>query len=163
MLSTVSRTRAASATFYFITPSKLLRLRCAFSMSEQALYISLTTHFPIWLFKQPVGLSLVLPLIAGVVVFLYTRPHSRRKPPGPPGWPLIGNALDFGPQKWLAFARWGETYGMWSSCALDTAGLNETLPPYRNLSSTMPFIMRPTTASFDLHSTFNNHQATSST
>lgn len=35
-------------------------------------------------------------------------------PPGPRGFPLIGNLLDVPAEReWLTFAKWGETYGMW--------------------------------------------------
>ena len=82
-------------------------------MSGHALYLSPMTLFPIqqWSSNQSTALTIILSLIAGVIAVLYARAPSRRKPPGPPGWPLIGNALDFGTQKWLAFAKWGETYG----------------------------------------------------
>ncbi|KAJ7160375.1 cytochrome P450 [Mycena filopes] len=43
---------------------------------------------------------------------LYTRKRTLALPPGPKGWPLIGNALDFPKSHaWRTFARWGELYG----------------------------------------------------
>ncbi|KAJ3978209.1 hypothetical protein F5890DRAFT_380870, partial [Lentinula detonsa] len=33
-------------------------------------------------------------------------------PPGPRGWPIIGNLLDVPPkEEWFTFAKWGDTYG----------------------------------------------------
>jgi hypothetical protein len=33
-------------------------------------------------------------------------------PPGPPGWPLIGNVLDMPHiRPWLIFTEWGKKYG----------------------------------------------------
>ncbi|VDC01481.1 unnamed protein product [Peniophora sp. CBMAI 1063] len=39
--------------------------------------------------------------------------HSARRllPPGPPGLPLIGNALQLKEGQWLLFSRWRKTYG----------------------------------------------------
>ncbi|KAJ7723816.1 cytochrome P450 [Mycena metata] len=43
---------------------------------------------------------------------LYTRKNTLPLPPGPKGWPLIGNVLDMPKSHpWKTFARWGEIYG----------------------------------------------------
>ena len=56
-------------------------------------------------------------LFSGIMVLLaasiYTSLRSRRHlPPGPRGWPILGNALDMPRQKeWLAFTEWKRSYG----------------------------------------------------
>ncbi|KAJ6541415.1 cytochrome P450 [Mycena capillaripes] len=43
---------------------------------------------------------------------LYARKKNRRLPPGPNGYPVIGNVFDMPPsQSWKTFAKWGERYG----------------------------------------------------
>ncbi|KAJ7174153.1 cytochrome P450 [Mycena crocata] len=43
---------------------------------------------------------------------LYTRRNTLPLPPGPKGWPLIGNVLDMPTShSWKTFARWGDIYG----------------------------------------------------
>ncbi|OJA19238.1 hypothetical protein AZE42_05997, partial [Rhizopogon vesiculosus] len=54
--------------------------------------------------------------LAGVGVYLvkqvFTKKNPAPYPPGPPGWPLIGNILDMPHIKpRLAFAEWGNKYG----------------------------------------------------
>jgi hypothetical protein len=53
---------------------------------------------------------------ASIGVYLVKQAFSKKKlapyPPGPPGWPLIGNVLDIPHTKpWLTFAKWGKKYG----------------------------------------------------
>jgi hypothetical protein len=53
---------------------------------------------------------------AGAVAIVYCALQSRRKrqllPPGPAGWPMIGNVLQW-PKKerWLTWVQWANTYG----------------------------------------------------
>ena len=70
-------------------------------------------------------------LIVALVVILITttclfaantafkrRADGRRLPPGPPGWPLIGNLLDMPrSEAWHVFNQWTKQYGMYSSTA----------------------------------------------
>ncbi|KAG2148121.1 cytochrome P450 [Suillus clintonianus] len=54
--------------------------------------------------------------LAGVGVYLLTRVFKKKNPapypPGPQGWPLIGNVLDMPHIKpWLTFTQWGKKYG----------------------------------------------------
>lgn len=51
---------------------------------------------------------------AGVyfVMRVFNKKNPAPYPPGPPGWPLIGNILDMPHTKpWLTFAMWGKKYG----------------------------------------------------
>ena len=68
------------------------------------------------------SLNLLDLLVFGLVIFLVILIAQRGKkrnapfPPGPPGKPIIGNALDFDPlSAWTKFTEWKETYGP-SSC-----------------------------------------------
>ncbi|KAG2158979.1 cytochrome P450 [Suillus bovinus] len=53
--------------------------------------------------------------LACVGVYLFKRVFGKKNPPyppGPPGWPLIGNVLDMPHiRPWLTFAEWGKKYG----------------------------------------------------
>ncbi|KAJ7288668.1 cytochrome P450 [Mycena rebaudengoi] len=55
-------------------------------------------------------------VIAAVTVticyYLYRRQNTLPLPPGPTGWPLVGNVLDMPKSHaWKTFAHWGEIYG----------------------------------------------------
>lgn len=56
-------------------------------------------------------LALAGALVLAKVVFAFSRrrPHY---PPGPKGWPLVGNVTDM-PRKeeWLTFTEWARAYG----------------------------------------------------
>ncbi|KAG2153775.1 cytochrome P450 [Suillus bovinus] len=54
--------------------------------------------------------------LASAGVYLVKQAFNKRNPapypPGPPGWPLIGNITDIPHNKpWLTFAKWSKTYG----------------------------------------------------
>ncbi|KAG1869546.1 cytochrome P450 [Suillus subluteus] len=54
--------------------------------------------------------------LASAGVYLVKQAFSKKNPapypPGPPGWPLIGNVSDIPHIKaWLTFAKWGKKYG----------------------------------------------------
>ncbi|KAG2151680.1 cytochrome P450 [Suillus bovinus] len=54
--------------------------------------------------------------LASAGVYLVMQAFSKKNPapypPGPPGWPLIGNIADMPHNKaWLTFAKWGKKYG----------------------------------------------------
>jgi hypothetical protein len=55
-------------------------------------------------------------LLSFLVAFHAIHRYQRRKrfpyPPGPPGWPLIGNVLDIPPSfPWFAFTKYSMKYG----------------------------------------------------
>jgi len=52
----------------------------------------------------------VLGLIVLAVVRYLASPY-RMLPPGPPGYPIIGNLLDMREAQWLKFTDWRKTYG----------------------------------------------------
>lgn len=57
----------------------------------------------------------VVVVVLSVVVLIRVskRRRSGSLPPGPKGWPLIGNVLDMpASHEWRTFAQWGERWGM---------------------------------------------------
>lgn len=63
-------------------------------------------------------------ILAAVVVVLalwrWARANRASFPPGPPGWPLIGNALDFNPlAAWTKFTEWKAVYGAHTTSWID--------------------------------------------
>ncbi len=51
-----------------------------------------------------------------LLFILFSQKRRDKLPPGPSGFPLVGNVLDMPTSKeWLTFARWGER---WGSCIL---------------------------------------------
>jgi hypothetical protein len=52
----------------------------------------------------------VLGLIVLAVARYLASPY-RKLPPGPPGYPIIGNLLDMREAQWLKFTSWRKKYG----------------------------------------------------
>lgn len=47
-----------------------------------------------------------------VLIVKYIKSPWRKLPPGPPGLPLIGNALQIVGEPWLKYSAWRKEYGM---------------------------------------------------
>jgi hypothetical protein len=56
----------------------------------------------------PIGVILGLIMICAA---LYLSSPYRKLPPGPRGYPIIGNLLDLRSGQWLKFTEWRKTYG----------------------------------------------------
>lgn len=59
------------------------------------------------------ALDAALLLLGAAILFKLTRQRNQfPKPPGPKGYPIIGNLLDLPSSfEWEAFAKWGDMYG----------------------------------------------------
>jgi len=71
----------------------------------------------------PIGI--VLSLIVLYAARYFTSPY-RTLPPGPRGYPIIGNLLDLRSGQWLKFAEWQKEYGKFPLSVLSRLILNRT-------------------------------------
>lgn len=60
--------------------------------------------------------SFIAILIAAAIFYAfntYRQRYEKKLPPGPAGWPVIGNLLDMPvTHQWLKFAEWKDIWGM---------------------------------------------------
>jgi hypothetical protein len=73
-----------------------------------------------WLRAQDHGtfsIGVILGLVTLVVLYAarYFASPYRKLPPGPHGYPIIGNILEMGAGQWLKFSEWHKTYGQFVS------------------------------------------------
>ena len=61
---------------------------------------------------QRVYVAVVIIILTSILVALISSGRRRRLPPGPRGWPLIGNIFDI-PEvhAWKTFANWSKRWG----------------------------------------------------
>ena len=60
--------------------------------------------------NRTLSLGILLGFIVLCVARYVTSPY-RKVPPGPRGYPIIGNVLELRSQQWLKFTEWRKQYG----------------------------------------------------
>jgi hypothetical protein len=63
-------------------------------------------------------LTLIASALSSYAIFAAaTRRKGKHLPPGPPGWPIIGNLLDMPSERsWIKFNEWAKRYGILIAC-----------------------------------------------
>ena len=73
--------------------------------------VSLQVHLTDVLSDHPGLFAIIVTGLAVVFLARYLRSPWRNLPPGPPGLPFLGNALQIKSQSWRTFSNWRKIYG----------------------------------------------------
>ena len=66
-----------------------------------------------------INIALTLIILTAILWIIFWRQPPVPLPPGPRGYPLLGNLFVIPPhqsQSWLTFAKWGDIYGTHLPC-----------------------------------------------
>jgi hypothetical protein len=84
--------------------------------------------FQHWIRVQDRGIFSIGAILALIVLYTvhYLASPYRKLPPGPRGYPIIGNLLEMGNGQWLKFSEWQKKYGQVVTYHLFSPCLNQS-------------------------------------